>query len=54
MPKKAIWLAVPLIMPMAWGCKGKSAWRGSAETVDGVQVIRNPKSPMYPQGVLPL
>ena len=54
MPKKAIWLAVPLIMTMAWGCKGKSAWRGSVETVDGVQVIRNPKSPMYPQGALQL
>lgn len=54
MPKKAIWLAVTLILTLALSCKGKSVWRGSAETIDGVRVIRNPNSPMYPLGALEL
>ena len=54
MPKKAMWLALTSILTMAWSCKGNPVWRGSIETVDGIQVIRNTKSPMYPQGALEL
>jgi hypothetical protein len=54
MPKKAIWLIVTLILSMTWSCKERSAWQGSVETVNGIQVVRNPKSPMYPQGALEL
>lgn len=50
MRKMVIWLAVAPILAVAWGCKGEQAWKGSVETVDGVQVVRNPKTPMYPQG----
>lgn len=54
MRKMVIWLAVAPILAVAWGCKGEQAWKGSVETVDGVQVVRNPKTPMYPQGALEL
>lgn len=54
MPKKAIWLAATLTLTMAWSCKGRSVWQGSVETVNGIQVVRNSKAPMYPQGALEL
>jgi hypothetical protein len=54
MSKKAIWLAAVLVLFIAWSCKEKSAWKGSIETVDGVHIVRNPKTPMYPQGALEL
>jgi hypothetical protein len=45
---------VASIIILAWGCKARTAWKGSIETVDGIQVVRNPKAPMYPQGALEL
>jgi hypothetical protein len=54
MRKAVVVLALAPILAVAWGCKGTPAWRGSIETVDGVQVVRNPKAPMYPQGALVL
>jgi hypothetical protein len=54
MRKMVIWLAVVMILAVAWGCKGETAWKGSIEKTDGVQVVRNPKAPMYPQGALQL
>jgi len=54
MRKIVIWLAVTPILAAAWGCKGEQAWKGSIETADGIQVVRNPKTPMYPQGALEL
>ncbi len=54
MSKKAIGLAAALALVMVWNCKGRSAWKGSIETVDGIQVVRNPKAPMYPDGALEL
>jgi len=54
MRKAVIWLAVAPILAYAWGCKGEPAWKGSIETADGIQVVRNPKAPMYPQGALEL
>jgi len=54
MSKKAIWVAIGLILLIAWSCKGKSTWKGTVETVNGVQVVHNPKTPMYPQGALEL
>jgi len=54
MRRTVIWLAAVMILAVAWGCKGETAWRGSIETTDGVQVVRNPEAPMYPQGALQL
>jgi hypothetical protein len=54
MRKMVIWLAVTPILAVAWGCKGEPAWKGSVETADGIQVVRNPKAPMYPQEALEL
>jgi hypothetical protein len=54
MARKTTWIAIAFILIMGWGCKGRSAWKGSAEIVDGVQIIRNPKMPMYPEGALEL
>jgi hypothetical protein len=54
MRRPAIWLAAAVVLAASGSCKGGSAWRGSVETVDGVEVVRNPKSPMYPQGALEL
>jgi hypothetical protein len=54
MRKVVVVLALALILAVVWGCKGAPAWKGSIETADGVQVVRNPKAPMYPQGALVL
>jgi hypothetical protein len=54
MRKTMIWIAAAPILALAWGCKGAPAWRGSIETADGIQVVQNPKAPMYPQGALEL
>ena len=54
MRKMVIWLAVVPILAVAWSCKGEPAWKGSIETTDGIQVVRNPKAPMYPQGAVEL
>ena len=54
MRKVVVVPALGLILAVAWGCKGARAWKGSIETADGVQVVRNPKAPMYPQGALVL
>ena len=54
MRKAVVVLALAPILAVAWGCKGTPAWKGSIETADGVQVVRNPKVPMYPQGALVL
>ena len=42
------------IMAAIGSCKGGAAWKGSVETLDGVQVVRNPKAPMCPEGALEL
>jgi hypothetical protein len=54
MRKTVVVLALAPVLAVAWGCKGTPAWKGSIETVDGVKVVRNPKTPMYPQGALEL
>jgi hypothetical protein len=54
MRKTLIWLTVAPILAVAWACKGEPAWKGSIETADGIQVVRNPKAPMYPQGAVEL
>jgi hypothetical protein len=54
MLERATRLAVILALTMAWSCKGRSAWQGTVETVNGVQVVHNPKIPIYPQGALEL
>lgn len=45
---------VASVIILAWGCKARTAWKGSIETVDGVQIVSNPKTPMSPQGALEL
>jgi len=54
MRKAVMWLALAPILAAACGCKGEPAWKGSIETVEGVEIVRNPKAPMYPQGALEL
>jgi len=54
MGKTVIWLALASILAVAWGCKGEPAWKGSIETVEGVEIVRNPKTPMHPRGALEL
>lgn len=54
MSKKVTWLIAVLVLCTAFSCRGKSVWKGTIETVDGVQVVRNPKTPMYPDGALEL
>jgi hypothetical protein len=54
MAKKAFWLAAALVLCLIFSCRGRSAWKGSIETIDGVQIVRNPKAPMYPDGALEL
>jgi hypothetical protein len=54
MPCKASWLAMTLILSAAWACKAQDAWKGSIEMVDGVEVVHNPRVPIYPQGALEL
>jgi hypothetical protein len=54
MRKTTILAALALALAGAWGCKEGSIWKGSRETVDGVEIVRNPKVPMYPQGALEL
>jgi hypothetical protein len=54
MRKTLIMLAMIFVMVIAWGCKEKPAWKGSIEIVDGVQVVRNPKAPLFPEGALEL
>jgi hypothetical protein len=54
MRKTTLLAALALILAGSWGCKGSSVWKGSRETVDGVEIVRNPKVPMYPQGALEL
>ncbi|HSA95010.1 MAG TPA: 6-bladed beta-propeller, partial [Acidobacteriota bacterium] len=50
----AVILFLGATLALAWGCKGTKAWKGSIETVDGIKTVRNPKTPMYPQGALEL
>jgi hypothetical protein len=54
MNKKAGWIVIILFLAFLTSCKGATAWKGSIETVDGVQIVRNPKAPMYPEGALSL
>ena len=54
MRKTAAWLVMASIFSIIWGCKKQTAWKGSSETVEGVQIVRNPKAPMYPEGALEL
>lgn len=54
MNKKTIRIAVILCLAFLASCKAATAWKGSIETVDGVQIVRNPKAPMYPEGALEL
>ncbi|MFQ6108748.1 MAG: 6-bladed beta-propeller [Candidatus Aminicenantales bacterium] len=42
-----------LVLSLVSGCKKKGLeWKGSVETIDGVQVIMNPKEPLFPGGFL--
>jgi hypothetical protein len=54
MRKAMILAALASILFGGWGCQGGSVWKGSRETVDGVEIVRNPKTPMYPEGALEL
>lgn len=54
MSKKATRLIAVLGLCTVFGCRGRSVWKGSIETIDGVQVVHNPKAPMYPDGALEL
>lgn len=54
MRRKSIGLLFAFGLAFVWNCKGEKAWKGTVETVDGVEIVHNPKTPMYPQGALEL
>jgi hypothetical protein len=54
MRKAGMFLTLVPLLAIVWGCKGESAWKGSIETANGVVVVRNPSTPMYPRGALEL
>ena len=54
MQRRKIWPGLVIILALVWSCKSEKAWQGSVETVDGIKIVRNPRSPMYPDGALEL